>query len=249
MPDARHNRLNAIIAAASALTALTLGACQSTREAGTWTELFPHVRINPDLRAVEFDAEVQWDFHNPDEPETLLELVICTPDSKEYESLGVTLAPPSHIHAAMLAVGFEPGHPGSFSLNERAETEPVHPAGDKVEIELLTRDERGAVTSHHPFDWINLRSSQGPSIWPEAKSRGWHFVFGGSRITHRQGRDWYDADQTGTLIGLCTFGGETISLSQTISERVDVLEPLFYVNPRLAPAFGTPFIVRLRRAD
>ena len=40
-----------------------------------------------------------------------LEQVACAPATREHESLVVVNAKPSHIHAALLMAGFEPGTP------------------------------------------------------------------------------------------------------------------------------------------
>lgn len=248
MPRRRPGNCRAVARVVLGVVAGCLAGCQSTREPGNWTELFPHVRINRALGAVEFDAEVRWDFHNPDEPVTLLEQIICTPDSKEHESLAVTLALPSHVHAAMLIAGFEPGVPGHFVLGGDGRVRGMPPTGEPVQVALLVAGQEGRVRRVHPFEWIRFGSPEGPPLMDEARARGWSFVFGGSRIVHRQGRDWYDADMAGPFIGLCTFGSETISLSEALHHESAIQSPLFYVDPSEAARFETLIRVRIERA-
>ncbi|MCC6285150.1 MAG: hypothetical protein IT439_07610 [Phycisphaerales bacterium] len=247
MPRRANRHAEALVPVGAALLCAWLAGCQTSNEPGTWTELFPHVRVNPKLGAVEFDAEVRWDFHHPEEPDTLLEQIVCTPDSKEHESLAVTLAAPSHVHAAMLALGFTPGHPGGYVSGPGGMPVPVAPEGDAVDVRFVMGDPGHATELVHPFAWVRLGGPAGPSLLDAEGSRAWSFVFGGSRIVHRQGRDWYDADMAGEFIGLCTFGGETIGLSEVVHHDSSVQAPLFYVDSRRAPPFGTALRVRITR--
>jgi len=73
----------------------------------------PHVRFDRAKRFVEFDATVvtresDW-----------LELFVCTPRTREYESILVTPAKPRHIHLALLAIGMKPGRPMRWKRTEK----------------------------------------------------------------------------------------------------------------------------------
>lgn len=220
-----------------------LAGCSGAHE---WIEPFPHVRVDREARVVEFDARVAWDFHDPKEPITWLEQIICLPDSKDYESLGVTLASPSHVHAALLLAGFEAGSPGRWRLAGES-IEVVPPEGDRVTIDLVVKDARGREVRASAFDWI-IHEPTGRSMREVAKEKGWGFVFGGSRMRTFRGREVYDADHAGPFIGLMTFGNETISFSDVLSHEEAMQTPVFRVNPATAPAFGTLFRVRISPA-
>ena len=74
------------------------------------------------------------------------------------------------------------------------------------------------------------------------------WVFAGSVIATRQGREVYDADGAGTLIGLCTFGSEVIAWHDTFSPEAAVDEPVWIADPKKVPAPGTAVVVRIRPA-
>ena len=77
-------------------------------------DAFPYVRVDRAAGVVEFDGIVPIDAHDPKTPLVFLEEFVCTPDSREYESLVVTKAKPSHVHAALLLAGGLAGKPGEW---------------------------------------------------------------------------------------------------------------------------------------
>ena len=72
---------------------------------------------------------------------------------------------------------------------------------------------------------------------------GW--VFAGSRMREFRGREVYDADGTGQLIGLHTFGSETIAWTRVESPEASVQEPLWLANNDVVPEIGAPVTVRV----
>ncbi|MCC6659653.1 MAG: hypothetical protein IT437_02080 [Phycisphaerales bacterium] len=204
-------------------------------------DLFPHVRADIAARVVEFDGIVPLDAHNQQTPDVYLEVIVCTPDTKEHESLVMTRALPSHIHAALLAIGLRPGHPGSWKVqDDRLVTVP--PEGDAIEITFITTDASGHETESRPRDWIVTRAGR-PIL---AEGSPTPFVFAGSRMATRQGLTRYDADGTGTLVGLTTFGMETVAWREVLSPESTVMEPDWLANAARVPKFGTPVTVRMR---
>ncbi len=201
-----------------------------------WIVLSPGLRINRARSLLEFDGTVAVDCHNPTTPDVYLELVACSPDTREHESLVVTPVPPSLIHAGLLALGFEPGRPGGVvaaGTGVRREA----PSGDPLSIRFVVGEREQAVSS-----WItDVRARR---VHPAG---GW--VFAGSRFIERGGDRVYDADGAGTVIGLTTFGSETIAYSRPISPDSWVDEPLWIADPNTVPARGTPVIVRIGRVQ
>ncbi|MCW5755551.1 MAG: hypothetical protein KIT19_14890 [Phycisphaeraceae bacterium] len=236
------------LAACGVLSAIAAGCGGSAPGAArfTFTEIFPHVRLDREAGVVEFDARVEWDFHHPEEPDTWLEQVICLPDTREHESLAVSAARPSHVHAALLAAGFEPGRPGSWRW-DGDRIVPVHPEGERVEVYLVTIGADGREDIRLATDWIEHAPS-GERLTERARRYGDGFVFAGSRIVDREGRRWYDADMTGELIGLMSFGGDLIAWSVMLSPDAQVQEPIYRVRPEAAAVVGTPVRVQIRRA-
>lgn len=233
-------------------------------------EVFPHVRIDRDARVVEFDT-----FLSPalapdvNAPLFFLELVCCTPDTREHETFVVCRARPSHIHAALLAIGLQPGHPGAWRM-QGGELEPVDPTGDRVNVRMVVGDEGAEEREIDPVDWII--SADGVRRFDEAMADlaakegrpapGW--VFAGSRLVagdramrptdpetspdRSSPAEVYDADESGTVIGLTTFGSEVIAWSQTISPDASVQEPEWVADFSRLPPAETPVRVRIRPA-
>jgi hypothetical protein len=204
-------------------------------------ELFPHVRADIARRVVEFDGIVPIDAHETHAPRVYLEVTVCTPDSKEHESLVMTQARPSHVHAALLAIGLEPGKPGALHWNEEQMTT-TPPAGDPVLVTFLFKDGEGKQQEIPATRWI-VNADNGE---PFAKEGEGGFVFAGSVMRTRQGREVYDADGVGTLVGLTTFGAETIAWRQVISPDSQVHTPEWIADAKTIPAYGTPVTVRVR---
>jgi len=193
-------------------------------------EVFPGVYLDVGRRIVSFDGTVAIDAHNDKTPTVYLEAIVCTKDTKEHESLVMTEARPSHIHAALLLAGLIPGTPGSFDWTGET-MRPVPPKGAEVEIRLIV-----AGADWDPRAWVknartdvNLRDTLRQS----------HFVFAGSLERVKQGATLYDADHSGTLIGLSTFGTETIAFSHLLNPDSGIEEPVWIADRRAVPRLGT----------
>ncbi len=211
----------------------TLTACTTTTREPDWTTLTPALRLDRATHTVEFDARVAMDCHNPATPDVYLELIACAPDTREHEALVVTDVPPSLIHAALLAAGLEPGSPGVLATG-------APPTGAPVTIEFSTNSTSPAT------DWITDAPTR--SRRPDQC-----FVFAGSRIATRtingQTREVYDADGTGVILGLTTFGSEVIAHEPLISPDASTDEPVWIADPRIVPDIGTPVRVRITPHD
>ena len=210
-------------------------------------EMFPLVRVDLAAKLVEFDGIVPINCHDPVTPLVYLELVACSPDTREHESLVMTRARPSNVHAALLAIGLEPGVPGSWEFQDK-KLIPVPPRGDGVEVSVAYRDAAGREIECPVTDWIINARTGGPFVPREGDPAGPRWVFAGSVIAKRQGREVYDADGSGTFIGLCTFGSEVVAWRDTISPEAMVDEPVWIADAAKVPASGTPVVVRLRPA-
>jgi len=213
-------------------------------------EVFAGVRINTDDRTVAFDGYVPLDAHDPETPIVYLELVACTPDTREHESLVATTAKPSHIHAAMLLIGLEPGSPGAFEFNrESGRYLPVAPRGPRVSVTITYVDSSGAQVTSPAAAWV-IDQRSGETLAPldgTDPTVGW--IFSGSKVVEFRGASFYDADGSGTLIGLTTFGTETISWIDVYSHQASIQDPSWIANGDLVPRRGTPVEVVIRAVD
>lgn len=220
-------------------------------------EMFPGVRVDAARRTIEFDGIVPIDAHNPKTPLVYLETIVCGRDSREHESLVMTTVPASHVHAALLAIGAHPGRPGAWWWNGgRLQT--IAPTGTPLRVSFRVESAiAGASEASSPesgtreepaISWVKLHPSGNAMIEP----RLWDsplWTFGGSLIVTRRGREFYDADMTGQIIGLTTFGGETISFRDVLSPEAAVQEPMWIADAARVPPFGTRVTVVVRVFD
>lgn len=206
-------------------------------------EVFAFVRVNVEDKVVEFDAEVPAYAYVGKEGVVYLEVVVCTRDTREHEAVLVTSARASDVHAAMLMAGFVPGAPGGWEWKEKTLLT-IPPRGDGVAVEfVVTRD--GAGVGEPAARWI-YNVASGKTLEQEAAS-GEGFLFTGSGFVTRGGGERYAADGAGTLIGLATFGTETVAWERVFSHESSVDEPIWAVKRDVQPAAGTRVVVRLKR--
>ena len=207
-------------------------------------KLFPHLRIHADEKWLELDGFVPVTVDDPDAPLVYLEQVVCGRESaeiaagKEHESLVATNANGSHIHAGLLLLGLEPGSPVRWSTEENGSIT-SHPAtGPAVRVELLWTDDSGEHHRHTPQDWI--RHAENGERFPDG-----NWLFSGSLFVTYAGNEVYDADRSGTLIGLTAFGTEVLSWNAPIHHEAGIAAPVWSANNDTVPPFKTPVRVRL----
>jgi hypothetical protein len=223
-------------------------------------ELFPGVRADLAAKTVEFDGLITPMLVKDERaPLFFLESLACSPNTREHETFIVTNARPSHIHAALLAIGLKPGAPGSWTLTNGTLV-PTPPSGDRLAVRILYADKEGRQVEADPLDWIVNARDKARFADSEAKlaaaraeaAPGW--VFAGSRIVKRkqadgEEREVYDADGSGTIVGLTSFGSEVISWSRLISPDASAEEPEWIADFSRTPAAETKVRVRLRLAE
>lgn len=218
-------------------------------------EVFPGVRVDVASKVVEFDGVAAVQAHDPETPRVYLEVICCTPDTREHEALVMTRAKPSNIHAGLLMIGLEPGRPGLVDFRGR-EVRGLPPEGAGVVIEITWKDETGAARIAPVEAWVRRVEDarpltalpEGPGVW--GPRGGW--AFAGSRFVTRRDRESgeehevYDADGAGVVIGLTTFGSEVVAWRQVLSPESSITVPAWIVNAEAYPAMGTPVTVRIR---
>lgn len=217
-------------------------------------EVFPGVRINADKTAVEFDATVSPALvRDARAPRFYLEVLICAPNTREHETFLVTSVKPSHIHAAMLVIGLNPGSPGRWVEADNRLT-PIQPTGDRVDVRFIFASDTGQRTIADPLTWIVRAEDAMPFTRFEstqAPDPGW--VFAGSRFVMRPPPDGqrasevYDADGAGIVLGLTTFGSEVIGWSRMISPEAAIEAPAWIADFDKTPKPGTPVAVRIAK--
>lgn len=228
-------------------------------------EVFPHVRVDAQAKLIEIDAIVPIDAHDPQTPNVFLEVVLCTADSKEHESLVMTRARASHVHAALLLIGLQPGTPGRVEWTPATKDAPakanrIAPTGDDVEIafrwEKPAENNTTTTVTESPWDWIetiDAKTAQRAAI-PQIGRAPWLFAGSSTRtnaiINERGDRGTlYAADTAGTLIGLTTFGTETLALAQVLSPESAIDEPTYLASTTRTPKVGTKVVVVIRKKN
>jgi len=220
---------------------------------------FDHIKIDREASVIDVEAEVtlregDW-----------LELLICSPDTKEHESILVTEARPSELHVALLLIGIEAGKPltwkkvGEDELG-RGEFEAVPPTGGRVRVSLVTKGEDGEEREVPAGDWVadqktvamhysgwrrvRLIGAYGPYGKPGGPSE---YLFTGSRIVEWDGDRYYAANAAGTVVSLVHFGDDVIAPPDSIAAEGGGNTFYSPYTPRI-PAEGEKVIVRFRPA-
>lgn len=230
-----------------------------------WREVFPGVRVNLAEKAIEFDGTVPVNAHTKAGLKVFLETTVCGYDSKEHESLLVTKAKPSQVHAALLLIGLKPGKPGAWKQEEKKWIG-VAPEGDEVEVRFVWNAPDGSQREEDPAEWI-VTEKDAESLKRVAPDAKW--VFAGSKLVRKkpaprapgegieaeqnppaendeQPREFYVADVEGTLIGLTSFGTETIGLSAMYNPDNDKEAPQWIASPEKTPEIGARVTVRVK---
>lgn len=214
-------------------------------------EVFPSVRVDRAVRVIELDAQVPIDVNNADTPVTYLEVMVCVPNTKEHETLAMTRAKAAHVHAALLMIGLEAGSPGAWSWDAHAKRMTrTPPTGPGLTVEFVWNDADGVEHTALASDWVvNTRTGQRltDSITPDPSAPGL-WTFAGSVERTFGGRSVYKADADGTIVGLTTFGSETIAWRGVYSHEATLDEPEWVADKAAVPPFGTRLTVRIRPA-
>ncbi len=197
-------------------------------------EAWPGIRLDReagiiDLEATVVNREVEW-----------LELLVCSPRTREHEAILTAEALPSHIHLALLTMGLEPGEPLSWERGEDGQGVIHPPTGPAVELLILLEpspdnpDGRRVVPAN---EWVLDRATGEPledNVW----------LFAGSRFVEHEGREYFLADQSGTIASIVNFGDDLLTRATTTTNQND--EQAWGAVTEAIPPVGTRVILRLR---
>lgn len=208
----------------------------------------PGIKINAKEAYVDVDAEVCLDAG-------ALELVACTPETKEHESIIKVLAKPVHMHMALLLIGAQPGNPATQRMvGEGDEKRFLYlPArGQPVHVSLVIADKEGKKKEHpishfiqHVEDETNFFEG-GQKAEENRKFPTNEFLFLGSVLfdNGKGGPRRYLAEESGNVISISTFGDETLGLSEVYEHVNGSL--VWEINTDHLPEMGTKVTLRLR---
>lgn len=193
----------------------------------------PGLVIDFRKRCVDIEASVCLD-------QGYLELIACTKGSKEHESIVAINAKPMHIHAALLALGANPGNPAMQKPLNKAKTRWVHlpPAGDPVDVFLVFKNKKGKLVEHPISDFV-ARADKKEAMFPNT------FLFAGSLLGRNgSGQRVYASDLSGNAISISTFGDELLCLPSVHARDNGSL--MWKVEATRLPKVGAKVILRLR---
>lgn len=207
--------------------------------------VMPGVKINLDEWCVDVDSRVCL-------KDGMLELIACTKDSKEHESIIVIDAKPSHVHAALLLLGATPGNPAMREAINPEMTRFRHtpPSGNPIDVFLVLKDTEDKVTELAISEFIKAADHDDGSGVPEppeaAKKFPTHtFLFAGSVLTGEgDGPRQYLCDMNGNVISLATFGDELLCLPEVHDNANGSL--VWQVDGEKLPELDSKITLRLR---
>lgn len=202
----------------------------------------PGVKINPEEWCVDVEATVC--LH-----EGMLELIACTKDTKEHESIIRVDARPSHIHTALLLLRAKPGHPAMHKAIDKEGTRfiPVPPTGGPVDVFLVFKNAEGKEEEHPISDFIGPVDSEDAPVEGDkpVKFPTHTFLFAGSVLNGEgKGPRTYVCDQSGSVISIATFGDELLCLPG-IHDQADSMR-MWQVNGEKLPPLDSKITLRLR---
>ena len=164
----------------------------------------------------------------------LLEFFACPRGTKEHESVVAVAASARLVHAALLAIGLEPGKPVSFDPEYRPAT------GPRIRVTMRWTDADGAVQEADARGWIrNTRTGK-------ALETDWVFAGSAFWTDPADGREYYQADG-GDLLCVSNFPTATLDLPIESSQSNEAL--LFEVFKERVPKRETPVEMILSAAD
>jgi len=186
-------------------------------------EFAPGVRIDWQARAVEVDAKVVL-------RKGSLELLACSPQTREHESIFSVAARPLHIYQALGLLGMDPGSPVRYDLKQNRH---FPPTGTRLEIDV--RYERAEAPVPVRLWLLDVERKRPPEMVK--------WVFAGSQILD-DGRLAADAD--GTII--CVVDFETALIAVGALHTPDNQQLWLAANTDAIPPIGTPCTLVIRRA-
>jgi hypothetical protein len=190
---------------------------------GRARDFAPGVRIDWADRAVEVEARVVL-------REGPLELLACTPGTREHESILVVRGRPTHIYQAMGLVGLNSGSPVRYDEKEQRL---IPPAGQPLDLSIRY-DLGGAARTVPAERWLwDVKRRTTPESVP--------WVFAGSRLL-RDGQLGAEAD--GTVACVVDFSTALIAIGALHTADNEAL--WLAANAKEIPAVGAPCTLVIR---
>lgn len=159
-----------------------------------------------------------------------LEMFACPEGTKEHESVLSVPVEAFKVHAALLAVGVEPGKPVQFAPEYQPAT------GPKIDVALYWTDESGKRRSAWAQDWVQDARTD------KALNQSWVFVGSGFWVDEQTGMRRYLANE-GYLICVSNFSAAMLDLPVESSDQAGQL--LFNAYTERIPPLDTKVTIVL----
>jgi hypothetical protein len=182
------------------------------------------VWLDPKQKAVIVDGQVSL-------REGMLEMFACTRNTKEHESIISANTKAYLVHAALLGLGAEAGHPVQFVPKYRP------PSGTEVDVTVMWLDENGKEKTARAQDWVKDIQTEKAMKHP--------FVFAGSffRTDPETKKRYYQAEG-GDFI--CVSNFSTALLDIPVESSPTEAELLFEAYTDRIPPLGAPVRMTLK---
>jgi hypothetical protein len=155
----------------------------------------------------------------------------ATYSNRSYEAVVAVNVKPSIVHAGLLAVGAEAGHPAKFQPKF------IPPTGTEVAIEVRWKDAKGKVQSAPAQHWIrNIKTKK-------ELDQNWVFAGSGFVTDEETGKQYYQAD-SGELI--CVLSLPNAMLDLPIQSYGAIEARSFEAFAEHLPPPGTPVTLLLK---
>jgi hypothetical protein len=176
------------------------------------------VWVDPKEKAVIIDGQISL-------REGMLEMFACIRNTKEHESIVSANTKAYIVHAALLSLGAEAGHPAQWVPEYKP------PEGTEIEITVYWLDENGKEQTARAQEWVkDIRTGK-------AMTHPW--VFAGSRFwtDEETGKKYYQAEG-GDFICVSNFSTATLDIPIESSQSNEELA--FEAFAERIPPLGAP---------
>ncbi len=195
----------------------------------------PGLKLNSKERAVDVEAEICL-------ADGALELLACTRDTKEHESLLMIKASAMNIHAALLLMGAKPGNPAGAKKVEGVGWIDYPARGGGVKVSLLVPDGKGGEVEKSITEFVVSNNEKAEKLPGDV------FLFAGSLLVpdrrDEKKQKVYLADIEGNFMTLSTFGDETLAFPKKFGHMNERLA--WKVNRKTVPKVYSEVTLRLR---
>ena len=175
----------------------TVGFAEDPLEQSAPADPFPGITVDVKNHQVSMEAKVCL-------RRGILEYLVCKTQTFEHESIFTTNVKGSHLHAALLLIGCEPG---AFVGEEWA----VMIKERKLTCLTLSVEYQvdGALVRKRMSELLVHREKK-DGIVPD------HWMFTGSIFYENEGQTYYAADTSGAVVGLSPMGGPVVQIGDTL---------------------------------